>query len=96
MSLRFVFDEVKDAAIYAETEKRDNPLFFRHLYKYVRNFLPSSTSNLLTLDGHKSRIGFEWFELCQNTTVKLFRHRRILHIFSKRAISSEIRHSKEL
>ncbi len=37
--------------------------FVKHLDKYVRNFFPSSTSYLLTLDGHKSRIGFEWLEL---------------------------------
>ncbi len=41
------------------------PSFVKHLDKYVRNILPSSTSYLLTLDGHKSRMGVEWLELCQ-------------------------------
>ncbi len=34
-------------------------------------FLPSSASYLLTLDGHKSRIGFEWLELCHKTQFKV-------------------------
>ncbi len=47
------------------------PSFVKHLDKYVRNFLPSSTSYLLTLDGHKSRIGFECLELCQENNCEV-------------------------
>ncbi len=35
------------------------PSFIRPLDMYVRQFLPATTSYLLSLDGHKARIGCE-------------------------------------
>ncbi len=47
------------------------PSFVKHFDKYVRNFLPSSTSSPLTLDGHKSRMGVEWVDLCQQNNCEV-------------------------
>ena len=40
------------------------PAFIKHLNAYVRSFLPNDVSYLLSLDGHGSRNGVEWLELC--------------------------------
>ncbi len=36
-------------------------------------FLPTITSHLLSLDGHKSTIGWEWLELCQQNNCEAVR-----------------------
>lgn len=40
------------------------PLFIQHINKFVRQFVPPETSYITTLDGHGSRKGIEWVELC--------------------------------
>ncbi len=64
--------------------------FIRHLDMYVRQFLPDTTSYLLSLDGHKSSIGCEWLELCRRNNCEVFQAPE------NSAISSVIRHSREL
>lgn len=40
------------------------PIFVQHLNKFVLKVVPAEKSFLLTLDGHGSRKGVEWLELC--------------------------------
>lgn len=40
------------------------PLLIQQVNKYVRKHVPSDKQYLLTLDGHGSRKGVEWVELC--------------------------------
>ncbi len=47
------------------------PSFIRHLYMYVRRFLPATTSYLLSLNGHKPRNGCEWLELCRQNNCEV-------------------------
>lgn len=42
------------------------PLFLRHLNNFIRRFVPKDTNYFLTLDGHASRKGFDWVQLCSD------------------------------
>lgn len=37
----------------------------KHINKYVRNFVPEEKVYAITLDGHSSRKGIEWIEVCR-------------------------------
>ena len=40
------------------------PAFVKHLNAFVRSFLPQDVTYLLSLDGHGSRNGVEWLDIC--------------------------------
>ena len=40
------------------------PAFVKHLNAFVRSFLPQNETYLLSLDGHGSRNGAEWLDIC--------------------------------
>ncbi len=47
------------------------PSFIRHLDMHARQFLSATTSDLLSLDGHKSEIGCEWLEICRQNNCEV-------------------------
>lgn len=46
------------------------PLFITHLNTFVRKYVAGDTHYLMTLDGHSSRKGFEWVELCMKNKLE--------------------------
>ena len=55
-------------------------IFVQHLDRFVRKHLPGSLSYVILLDGHGSRGGVEWLNICQDKNVKLCRARQTLRI----------------
>ncbi len=60
------------------------PSFLKNLGKYVRNFLPSSTSYSLSLEAKNQELDLSGSDCAKNATVKLFRHWRVLRISQQR------------
>lgn len=53
------------------TEQANIHLFIQHFNNYARKFVPQSTTILLSLDGHSSRGGYEWLEMCKEYNIEV-------------------------
>lgn len=50
-------------------EQTTMPFFVEHLGRYVRKFVPDDKSWVLLLDGHSSRLDFEWVKQCAKRNI---------------------------
>ena len=47
------------------------PMFIRHFNRNARRYVNSGESIVITIDGHRSRNGVEWLQLCQQFSIEV-------------------------